>query len=124
MLAAVKACGPGAVLSHWSAAELWGFVDEQGRQPHVTVVGSATRLLPGVAVHRTAALDSRDRARYRGVPVTAAARTLLDLAAVGGTEVTAAPCERHRARGGSTSVSCSRSSIGSDLGAEAEGLRA
>ena len=26
-LAAVKACGPGAVLSHYSAAALWGFVD-------------------------------------------------------------------------------------------------
>ena len=87
MLAAVKACGPGAVLSHWSAAELWGFVDEEDRHPHVTVVGQATRSVPGVIAHRTAALDPRDRARHRGVPITAAPRTLLDLAAVAGSEV-------------------------------------
>ena len=33
MLAAVKACGPTAVLSHWSAAELWGFIEEEARRP-------------------------------------------------------------------------------------------
>ena len=46
MLAAVKACGPDAVLSHWSAAELWGFVEEQTRRPQVTVVGTSTRVVP------------------------------------------------------------------------------
>ena len=87
MLAAVKACGPAAVLSHWSAAELWGFVEEQARHPHVTVVGRSTRVVPGLVVHRTSCLDPRDRTRHRGVPITGAARTLLDLAAVADTEV-------------------------------------
>ena len=87
MLAAVKACGPAAVLSHWSAAELWGFVEEQERRPQVTVVGRSTRVVPGLVVHRTSCLDPRDRARHRGVPTTGAARTLLDLAGVADTEV-------------------------------------
>ncbi len=76
MLAAVKACGPAAVLSHWSAAELWGFVEEQARRPQVTVVGTSTRVVPGLVVHRTSCLDPRDRTRHRGVPTTGAARTL------------------------------------------------
>ena len=82
MLAAVKACGRSARLSHWSAAELCEFIEEDGRPIQVTVVGGSTRTVPGVVVHRTAALEPRDRARHRGVPVTSPARTLLDLAAV------------------------------------------
>ena len=39
-LAAVKACGPGAVLSHMSAAALWGFMPWEERYPEVTVVGA------------------------------------------------------------------------------------
>ena len=35
-LAAVKACGPGAVLSHFAAAALWGLLDWDDRQPEVT----------------------------------------------------------------------------------------
>jgi hypothetical protein len=87
VLGAVKACGSGAVLSHWSAAELWGFVEQHDRDPHVTVPGAGTRVVQGVVVHRASALDHRDRTRHRGVPVTAAARTLLDLAGIAGAEV-------------------------------------
>src|SRR5215208_6244110 len=36
-LAAVKACGQGAVLSHFSAATLWEMVDWDGRLPEVSV---------------------------------------------------------------------------------------
>jgi hypothetical protein len=56
-LAAVKACGPTAVLSHFSAAELWGFYEtEAQRVPEVTVVGEGTRARPGIsgAPHRCA----------------------------------------------------------------------
>jgi predicted transcriptional regulator of viral defense system len=80
--AAVKACGSDAVLSHLSAAELWGFYEtERQRVPEVTVVGEGTRTHPGIRVHRTAALADRDRRRFKGIPVTSPARTLLDLAA-------------------------------------------
>lgn len=40
-LAAVKACGAGAVLSHYSAGALWGLVDWDDRYPETTVVGRA-----------------------------------------------------------------------------------
>ena len=34
-LAAVKACGPGAVLSHYAAAALWEMLDWDARHPEV-----------------------------------------------------------------------------------------
>ena len=82
MLAAVKACGPGAVLSHRSAAELWGFLDRADRGIDVTVVGPRSRELPGIVGHRTSHLEPRDRSRFQGIPVTAPARTVIDVAAV------------------------------------------
>jgi predicted transcriptional regulator of viral defense system len=79
-LAAVKACRP-AVLSHFSAAALWGFVEWDDRYPQVTVADTTPRSHPGVRIHRTTTLDRRDVLRRRGIPVTSPARTLLDLAA-------------------------------------------
>jgi hypothetical protein len=80
-LAAVKASGPGAVLSHVSAAALWGFMQWDDRYPEVTVVGTAPRAHPGLRIHRTTTFDRDDAARHRGMPITSPARTLLDLAA-------------------------------------------
>jgi very-short-patch-repair endonuclease len=82
LLAAVKACGPGALLSHRAAAQLWGFLDPADRLPEVIVTGPGTRMVPGLVVHRTTVLEPRDTLRHRGIPVTTPARTLLDLAAV------------------------------------------
>ena len=79
-LAAVKACGPDAVLSHFSAAALWGVVRWEERRPEVTVRSAGTRTHPRLRVHRTAYLPLDDIARHEGVPVTSPARTLLDLA--------------------------------------------
>jgi very-short-patch-repair endonuclease/predicted transcriptional regulator of viral defense system len=80
LLAAVKACGPGAVLSHYSAAALWGFVDWDDRFPEVTVLGTATRSHRGVRVHRTSLLERSDILRHRGIATTSPAWTLMDLA--------------------------------------------
>ncbi|HEX6742558.1 MAG TPA: type IV toxin-antitoxin system AbiEi family antitoxin domain-containing protein, partial [Solirubrobacteraceae bacterium] len=80
-LAAVKACGASAVLSHHSAAALWGFMPWEERYPEVTVVGTWSLRHPGLRVHRTRSLDRDHRTRHRAVPVTTPARTLLDLAA-------------------------------------------
>lgn len=79
-LAAVKACGPEAVLSHRSAAALWGLLDWDDRHPEVTVRGSGTHVRKGVRVHRTRHLDIEDVTRHHGIPVTTAARTVIDLA--------------------------------------------
>jgi hypothetical protein len=79
-LAAVKACGPGAVLSHLCAAIHLGLTDPFDRAIDVTVTGTSTRTHPGIRPHRTASLDARDVTRHRGIPTTTALRTLHDCA--------------------------------------------
>jgi very-short-patch-repair endonuclease len=80
-MAAVLACGPAAVLSHRSAAALWGFLPWEGdRLPEVTVPASTTRSRPGLRIHRTRHLDRRDVTRRDAIAVTTPARALLDLA--------------------------------------------
>jgi hypothetical protein len=81
-LAAVKACGRGAVLSHLAAAVLWGLLEWDHRDVDVTVRRSGTRMHAGIRAHRTAELDRGDWTRVQGIPVTSPARTLLDCAAV------------------------------------------
>jgi len=83
-LAAVLACGDGALLSHRSAAAAWGLLDDGGARSHVTVpAGRATGLtLPGLVVHR-ARLAEVDLAERNGVPLTSVARTLVDVAGSG-----------------------------------------
>lgn len=81
-LAAVKACGPGAVLSHFSAAVLWDLIEWDQRAPEVLVLGTTSRRHAGIRVHRTATLDPEDIRQRQGIPVTSPARTLVDLAAV------------------------------------------
>jgi len=82
LLAAVKSIGRGAVLSHFSAAALWGFVEWDDRHPEVTVPRTRAECRSGIRVHRTSVLDPCDVTRREGIPVTSAARTLVDLAAV------------------------------------------
>ncbi len=81
-LAAVLAIGPDGVLSHRSAAALWGLRPTASARIDVTVLGRARRARQGIATHVTRQLPDRDRAERAGIPVTSVARTLLDLAAV------------------------------------------
>jgi hypothetical protein len=79
-LAAVRACGPGSVLSHRSAAALWGI-----RQPsdHPIEVTIHTRSRATAQIHRHFAdLPKDEVTERRAIPVTSISRTLLDLAAV------------------------------------------
>jgi very-short-patch-repair endonuclease len=81
LMAAVLACGPAAVLSHWHAAALWGLHRTSRRSIDVT----STRRLrgrPGIAVHLARRLDPVDCTIRDGIPVTSVARTLLDFAEV------------------------------------------
>lgn len=82
LLAAVKACGTEAVLSHRSAAEHWGLIDSAPRRSEVTVTSRYVRRHPGILVHRTSILMPQDRLRREAVPVTSAVRTVVDLAAL------------------------------------------
>jgi hypothetical protein len=78
-MAAVLACGEKAALSHFSAAVLWGMLNDRGGTIHVTADGRRRR--PGLVVHE-AALGDEETRRRAGIPVTTPARTLIDLADV------------------------------------------
>ena len=77
-LAAVLAAGPGAVLSHESAADLW-CIRDMARPLHVVSVPRHVRL-PSVETHHVT-LPADEVTTVRGIPVTTVPRTILDLAA-------------------------------------------
>jgi very-short-patch-repair endonuclease/predicted transcriptional regulator of viral defense system len=79
-MAAVLACGADAVLSHGSAAALWGI----GAEWHLIEVSVRHRSWPrrgGLKVRSRPALPDQDITLHRGIPVTTVARTILDQAA-------------------------------------------
>lgn len=78
-MAAVLASGPGAVLSHRSAAALWGIWGSGTGETHVIVprhTGSRRIIRRHFGALPVDEVTSRD-----GIPVTSAARAVLDLAA-------------------------------------------
>jgi very-short-patch-repair endonuclease len=101
-MAAVLACGPQALLSHGSAAALWGIRRPRdtsrfggGRRPsglaaelpartpevsEVSVPSSVMRRRGGIRLHRRALVEA-DRRRCDGIPVTSPSLTLVDLGA-------------------------------------------
>jgi very-short-patch-repair endonuclease len=79
-MAAVLACGPDAVLSHASAAELWEIRSSTGRAIHVSAIASYHRRLPGITVHRRIALGPSDITRHRRILTTTPACTIIDIA--------------------------------------------
>lgn len=89
-MAAVLACGPGAVLSHRAAAFVHGFAPEPRDPVDVTVAAGQPRSRPGIRVHRSQ-LTPNETDTASGIPATTPARTLSDLAA------TASPRELSRA---------------------------
>lgn len=79
-MAAVRACGARAVLSHESAAALWGISPRNPSLVHVTVPNHhGRRKRPGIRIDYSSTLTRRDTTRRRNIPVTARARTLRDL---------------------------------------------
>jgi very-short-patch-repair endonuclease len=77
--AALLACGDRAVLSHESAAQLWGIRD-MDKQIEISVPLGRDPRPRGIRVHRRA-LEGRELACRDGIAVTAVVRTFLDLAA-------------------------------------------
>lgn len=78
-LAAVLGSGPGALLSHYSAAWLLGLLPTQPVPVHVTTPLPRKRR-SGLVIHRSETLVDEDRGIEKRIPVTSAPRTLLDLA--------------------------------------------
>jgi len=79
-MAAVLACGDGAVLSYRSAAELWELLRPQRGSIDVSVPtqsGRATRA--GIRLHRCVSLVAGTTTQRHGIPVTTPARTIADL---------------------------------------------
>jgi very-short-patch-repair endonuclease len=76
-LAAVKACGAGAVLSHFAAAALWGLLVWDFRDPEVTAPTLRKHL--GIRAHKS---QSIERTFHKGIPVTPPLRTLIDLSSM------------------------------------------
>jgi hypothetical protein len=85
-MAIVLACGPEAVLSHRSAAALWGFGNEHPHYIDVSVRRTSEARITGVRCHRRPSLPSNEVNRRLNLPVTAPVRTFLDLATVTGTK--------------------------------------
>lgn len=80
-MAAVLACGPGAVLSHLSAGQLWGLCGSYGP---IEVLRQSGGFKPeghrGVRLHQTRRLWSYEVTVEKGIPVVVMERVLLDLA--------------------------------------------
>jgi very-short-patch-repair endonuclease len=87
-MAAVLASGPDAVLSHWSAAALWGIRPNSRSRVDVTV---AHRSRSSEQIHRHISdVPEDERAVEEGIPATSVHRTIFDLAATEAVDATVA----------------------------------
>jgi very-short-patch-repair endonuclease len=97
-LAAVWACGRGAVLSGRAAGHLLEILAHPPYMPEVTA--PTERRIPGISTHRNR--EPVDAMTWRGIPVTTAARTLVDLASVLAVSDLARACHEAGIRHGTT----------------------
>lgn len=79
-MAAVLAAGPGAALSHGSAASLWGFGSERPGLIDVSVPARRRCRLPGIRTHRRARVVMDEVTCHERIPLTSPVRTLIDQA--------------------------------------------
>ncbi len=70
------------VISHRSAAYLWGFDERQPSPIEATIAYRRRTRVSSAVVHRSKQFDLIDDVEIEGVPVTGPARTVLDCAAV------------------------------------------
>jgi hypothetical protein len=77
-LAAVRACGRGALLTGAAAAHIYSLIPGPAPLPEVTA--ATERRIRGIRAHRRRHIDPRDVTVWRGIPVTTVPATLVDLA--------------------------------------------
>lgn len=98
VMAAAIIGGEQAVVSHVTAGRLWKLLPPSGSRAaagsgpraligkreaiHVTIPPGRTRTSKGITWHRVCPPEPDELGEYSGIPVTAPARTILDLAAV------------------------------------------
>ena len=78
-MGAVLASGAGAILSHAPSSHLLRLLKGPPPRPEVTVPTTAHRRRPAITIHRVWELPALDITKLRGIPITTAPRTLLDL---------------------------------------------
>lgn len=82
-MAATLDAGPGAAVSHESAAALWRIPGFPAGALHVSrLVGRSAHQSPLAELHRTCWMPDSHVQRFEGIPVTSPARTIFDLAGV------------------------------------------
>jgi very-short-patch-repair endonuclease len=81
-MGAILTCGADAAISHLWAAHLWALVPRPDLPVDVTIARGSHRGRPEVRVHRTLQIDPRDFTTRWQIPVTTAARALVDVAPV------------------------------------------
>jgi hypothetical protein len=99
-LAAVLACGDGALLSGRAAAHLWGLTSGAAPPPEVTT--RTERRIAGVVSQRARMFDPADATTCRGIPITTVPLTLVALGARLGSEDLARACHEAGVRHGTT----------------------
>lgn len=82
LIAAVIACGEGAMLSHRSAAARLGILDTQPHRVDVIATRCGRGPRDGIVIHRPRRLPTNERWMRAGIPLTNGSRTLIDLASV------------------------------------------
>jgi very-short-patch-repair endonuclease len=79
LVAAVYACGPGALASHRAAGRIHGLLSSSSIE---VTVHHGRKARAGITVHRSRVIDEDDATLVAAVPTTTIARTLVDLADV------------------------------------------
>lgn len=79
MMVAVLACGPEAVVSHETAAELWGLRRRVSGRLEASAPASSGRRPTGVRLHRRVRLDAHTVTTRDRVPVTTVPAVMVDM---------------------------------------------
>lgn len=80
MLAAVLACGKGAVVSHGSAAFLLGLWESEPRAIHVIAANELGRKIPGIHRHHVPPPLGKEVVVHEAIPCASPSRIIVDLA--------------------------------------------
>ena len=99
-LAAVWACGDGAYLVGSAAGHLLAVL--KGKPPPPEVMAPTKRSIEGITTHRYRSLHPGEVTKWRGIPVSWVARTLVDLAAILSPDELARACHEAGIRHGTT----------------------
>jgi very-short-patch-repair endonuclease len=98
-MAAVLACGEGALLSGRAAAHLWGLT--KGSAPPPEVTAPRERRIKGIRTRRARRRETEATTRH-SIPITTVPRTLVDLASLLSLDDLARACHEAGAKHGTT----------------------